>query len=77
MIAAFIFKEILCRWGAVGEIITDNGMAYITALNWLAERYGIHHIHILAYNSQANGIVKWQHCTVHDSIFKVYDSDSS
>jgi len=77
MIATFIFEEILCRWGAVGEIITDNGMAYIAALDWLAERYGIHHIHILAYNSQANGIVEQQHRMVHDSIFKACDGDSS
>ena len=76
-IAAFIFEEILCRWGAVGEIVTDNGTAYIAALDWLTERYGIHHIRISAYNSQANGIVKRQHRTVRDSIFKACDGDSS
>jgi len=37
-IGAFIFKEILCRWGAVQEIVTDNGMAYIAALNWLVHQ---------------------------------------
>ena len=41
MVGAFIFEEILCRWGAVGEIITDNGAAYVTALDWLSVRYGI------------------------------------
>lgn len=40
-IGAFIFEEILCRWEAVGEIITDNGTAYITVLNWLLNRFGI------------------------------------
>jgi len=38
-IGAFIFKEILCRWGMVGEIVTDNGTAYIAALDWLIDRY--------------------------------------
>lgn len=54
----FIFEEILCRWGAVEEIITDNGTAYIAALDWLASKYGIHHIRISTYNSRVNGIVE-------------------
>jgi hypothetical protein len=41
MLGSFIFEDILCRWGAVGEIVTDNGMAYIAALDWLSSRYGI------------------------------------
>jgi len=73
----FIFEEILCRWGAVGEIVTDNGTAYIAALEWLADKYGIHHIRISVYNSQANGIVEHQHHTIRDSIFKACDSEDS
>jgi hypothetical protein len=76
-IGAFIFEEILCRWGAVEQIVTDNGTAYVAALDWLAERYGIHHIRISPYNSQANGVVEWQHRTVCESIFKACDSDDS
>jgi len=57
-IGAFIFEEILCRWGGVGEIVTDNGTAYVAALDWLSDRYGIWHIRISAYNSRANGIVE-------------------
>jgi hypothetical protein len=57
-IDVFIFKDILCRWGALEEIVTDNGPAFVEALNWLAEQYGIHHICISPYNSQANGIVE-------------------
>jgi len=69
-IGAFIFKEILCRWGAVEEIVTDNGTAYVATLDWLTDRYGIRHIHISAYNSQANGIVERQHRTICDTILK-------
>jgi hypothetical protein len=36
-ISVFIFEEILCHWGALEEIITDNGLAFVEALNWLAE----------------------------------------
>jgi len=57
-LGTFIFEEILYRWGAVEQIVTDNGTAYIVALDWLSSRYGICHIHILAYNLRANGIVE-------------------
>ena len=76
-LGSFIFEEILCRWGAVGEIVTDNGSAYIAALDWLADRYGIRHIRISPYNSQANGVVERQHRTVRDSIFKACDGDDA
>jgi hypothetical protein len=77
IISSFIFKEILCHWGAVELIVTDNGTAYVTALDWLAEKYSIHHICISPYNSMANGAVKQQHCMVCESIFKVCDGDDS
>jgi hypothetical protein len=57
-IGSFIFKKILCRWGVVEEIVTDNGMAYIAALDWLTDKFGIQHIQILAYNLQANRIIE-------------------
>ena len=70
MLGAFIFEDILCRWGAIAEIITDNGTPYIAALDWLASRYSINHIHISAYNSSTNGIVERQHHTIQESIVK-------
>lgn len=57
-LGAFLFEEVLCRWGVIEEIITDNGTPFVAAVNWLAEKYGIHHIRISAYNSQANGNVE-------------------
>jgi hypothetical protein len=36
-ISVFIFEEILCCWGVLEDIVTDNGPAFIEALNWLAE----------------------------------------
>ena len=76
-LSAFLFKEVLCWWGAVEEIITNNRTAYVTALNWLARRYGIQHIQISAYNSHANGIVEWQHCTICKSIVKACEGNIS
>ena len=37
----FLFEEVLCRWGAVEEIVTDNGTPYVAMLDWLADRYSI------------------------------------
>ena len=76
-LSAFLFEEVLCRWGGIEEIVTDNGSAFVTALDWLQGRYGITHIRISAYNSRANGIVERQHRTIRDSIVKACDGDIS
>ena len=76
-IGRFIFEEILCRWGAVEEIVTDNGSAYIAALDWLANKYDIRHIRISAYNSRANGIVERQHRTIRESLLKTCEGEAS
>ena len=70
VITSFIFEDILCHWGAVSELITDNGPAFVQALDVLASRYGIHHIRISPYNSQANGVVKQHHYDVWEAIVK-------
>ena len=70
VIADFIFQDLLCRWGALEEIVTDNAPSYIAALDILATRYGIRHIRISGYNSQANGIVESKHFDVREAIMK-------
>jgi hypothetical protein len=70
VIADFIFQELLCRWGALAEIVTDNAPQYIAALDVLAKRYGINHIKVSGYNSQANGIVESKHFDVREAIMK-------
>ena len=68
MLGAFIFQEILCCWGALETIITDNGPAFIKALDWLAKKYHIHHIKISPYNSQAQGPIEQRHFDVQESL---------
>jgi len=34
-LGAFLFEEVLCHWGAVEEIMTDNRTAFVTTLGWL------------------------------------------
>jgi hypothetical protein len=76
-LGAFLFEEILCRWEAVEEIVTDNGTAFVAALNWLKQRFGIRHIRISAYNSRVNGIVERQHRTIRESIVKACEGNAS
>ena len=35
----WIFQDILCRWGAICKIVSDNGSAFVSALEYLARKY--------------------------------------
>jgi transposase InsO family protein len=74
-LGAFLFEEILCRWGAIEEIVLDNGTPFIAAIDWLAVKYGIRHIHISAYNSKANSLVECAHRTIRDLLVKTCNGD--
>ena len=54
----WMFQDLICRWGALYEIVTDNGKPFIKVLSYLSKRYHINHICISGYNSRANGIVE-------------------
>lgn len=76
-LGCFIFEEILCRWGAIAEIVTDNGGPWVKAVEWLAAKYGIHHIRISGYNSRANGPVERRHYDVREAVSKACEGDLS
>ncbi|ETW75500.1 hypothetical protein HETIRDRAFT_330546 [Heterobasidion irregulare TC 32-1] len=76
-LADWIFEDILCRWGTLVEIVSDNGPAFVKALTHLAKKYHISHIRILGYNSRANGIVERPHFDVRQALFKAVDGDQS
>ncbi|KAL7281404.1 hypothetical protein ACG7TL_004717 [Trametes sanguinea] len=71
----FIFQDLLCRWGAATELITDNGSAFVSAVRSLEERYHIHHIKISPYNSKANGIAERSHFDTRQILFKAASGD--
>lgn len=76
-IANWIFEDILCRWGALCEIVLDNGTPFIRALDILVARWHIHHIRISAYNSQANGVIENCHFHVQESLILAADGDAT
>ena len=69
-VAQFIWEEIFCRYGAIGQIVTDNGPEVQAAFTKLMDRYGVPHVRISAYNSKANGVVERGHFTIREAIIK-------
>ncbi len=69
-IGDWIFQDILCRWGTLIEIVSDNGKPFIMALSYMEQKYHVKHIRISGYNSHANGIVKQSHFDVRQALFK-------
>ena len=58
LLGDWIFQDILCHWGTLVEIISNNSKPFIAALGHLDKKYHIKHIRISGYNSHANGIVE-------------------
>ncbi|CDO78216.1 hypothetical protein BN946_scf184887.g4 [Trametes cinnabarina] len=54
MLRDFIFQDLICRWGSLVELVTDNGSAFLSAVRDLEKRFSLHHIKISPYNSKAN-----------------------
>lgn len=69
-LANFFWEDIICRYGAVGQIVTDNGSEVQEAFAELVRRYGIPHVRISPYNSKANGVVERGHFIIRESIMK-------
>ena len=54
-LAQFFWEEIICRYGAIQQVTTDNGSEIKGAFEELMKRYDIPQIRISPYNSRANG----------------------
>ena len=76
-ITRFIFQDIICRWGCVHEVITDNGASFQKDLPALLAKYKIRHIKISPYNSRANGIVERRHLDLRETLMKLCDGHPS
>jgi len=76
-IGAWLFSDIICRWGCLRRIVTDNGGPFIAAVDWLRKKYGITGISISGYNSKANGRIERPHWDVRQSLYKATGGDAS
>jgi hypothetical protein len=59
------------------EIVTDNGPAFIKAVEYLSKKYHINHIRISGYNSRANGLVERSHFDARQALFKAVEGVQS
>jgi hypothetical protein len=73
----WLFEDVVCRWGTISEIVTDNGPPFVKALDYLKKKYHIHHIRISGYNSRANGLVERSHFDVRQALYKAVDGVQS
>jgi Integrase zinc binding domain/RNase H-like domain found in reverse transcriptase len=69
-IAMWLYEDILCRWGGLRTIVTDNGEPFKAAAKWIAQKWGIKHITISPYNSQANGTIERPHWDIRQMLYK-------
>jgi hypothetical protein len=76
-IATWLFEDIICRWGCITEIVTDNGGPYRSAVAWLEQKYGIKGIKISSYNSKANGKIERPHWDVRQMLYKATGGNPS
>lgn len=69
-LASFFWDQIFCRYGAIHEVVTDNGPEVQGAFSELMDRYGIPQVTISPYNSKANGVVERGHFIIREAIVK-------
>ena len=69
-IARFLLEQIICQYGHIVKIITDNGAEFKGATEVLLRRYGIPQIKIMPYNKHSTGVVEYGHFTIHQVILK-------
>jgi hypothetical protein len=66
----FFWEQIYCRYGAIAEVVTDNGPEVKGAFAELLRRLNIPQVRISAYNKQANGVVERGHFILREAIMK-------
>lgn len=76
-VAQFVWEEVFCRYGAVGQVTTDNGSEFKAAFQELMRRYHIPQVKISAYNSKANGVVERGHFIIRESLVKACEGHMS
>ena len=76
-ICQFFLKRIILRYGMVQEVVTDNGPSFGQEFSRLLAQYGIRHIKISPYNSQANGVVERGHYNIREALIKLCDGNLS
>lgn len=76
-IALWMYEDILCRWGTIGTIVTDNGPSFKAAAQWIEKKWGIKSVTISPYNSRANGKVEKPHWDIRQMLYKATGAENT
>ena len=74
-LSKFFWEQIYCRYGAVGQVVTDNGPEVKGAFEILLRRMNIPQVRITPYNKHANGAVERGHFILREAIVKTCQKD--
>ena len=74
-LAAFFREQILYRYGAIREVVTDNGPSLHGAFERLAKDFNVNQIKISPYNPQANGVVERAHFIIREALMRICRGD--
>jgi hypothetical protein len=66
----FLYEEVVCRYGAVGQIVTDNGELNSELGLKFEEKYKIHLTFTTTYHPQSNSVVERGHAPLNVSLAK-------
>src|SRR5882757_10333416 len=75
-VAEWLFEDVICRWGCIQVIVTDNSSVFKSAVAWLEAKYGIKGIRISPYNSPANGKAERMHWDMRQALYKATGGDA-
>jgi len=73
-VADFLWQDVICRFGCVPQITTDNGTEFKKAVDALTRKYGTNLVRISPHNPVANGMIERGHRTWINSIWKLCGS---
>ena len=76
-IALWMYEDILCRWGSISTIVTDNGSSFKAAAQWIEKTWGIKSVTISPYNSRANGTVERMHWDIRQMLYKATGAENT
>jgi len=74
-LSKFFWEQIYCRYGAIGQAVTDNGPEVKGAFEILLRRMNIPQVRITPYNKHANGAVERGHFILREAIVKTCKKD--
>jgi len=68
-IAKFLFEDVMCRFGCILQLTTDNGSEFAGVVQELADRYNVPIARAAPYHPEANGMIERSHRTWIGSIY--------